>query len=151
MQVEFFRKAAVDHKWLCFSFGDKDQMLPESAFPSDGDLTGDSSSSGNSSESDSSDSSSSSKRPSQRPSKRPRRDLTDDPPDELVVAYMTSIQHAMVVCDKDWTPYMAGRHFQSACGARLDPDRTTMSREANSALALCQRPACMRVWKALLL
>ena len=86
-----------------------------------------------------------------RPSKRPRNDLTNDPPDELVVAYMTSVQHAMVECDKDWTPYMAGRHFQSSCGARLDPDRTTMSREANSALALCQRPACMRVWKALLL
>ena len=150
VQVEFFRKTAAEYQWKCFNFtGQQPTDQPAQVEDLDAQVS-DSSSSDSSSGSDSS-SESATQTPVARPPKKSRNHLNQDPPDELVVAHMTAVQHAMLACDKDWTQYLDGVHFESACGARLDPDRTMLSREANPKLQLCQRQACVRVWKALLL
>ena len=57
----------------------------------------------------------------------------------------------MIGTTKDWCPYYQGRHYQAACGARLDPDRARFAQSADPGLHLvCQRPACVKAWKAML-
>ena len=70
--------------------------------------------------------------------------------EEVLVGTATAIQHAMRVSELDWHPYFEGQHYQAACGARMDPDRTKFSRDMDPCLSRCQRAACMKAWKALL-
>ena len=76
--------------------------------------------------------------------------LPTDELDEVMVASVSYVQHAMIGTTKDWFPYFQGRHYQAACGTRLDPDRARFAQSADPSLHLCQRPACVKAWKAML-
>lgn len=108
-------------------------------------------------DSDSSDSSSSSSEDSEaeetRPStrKKPRTTANVEDADEILIAFVTNVQHAMLPTVEDWKPYHEGKHYQAACGARLDTDRVQFSRDLEQGRSLCQRPACMKAWKSSLL
>lgn len=86
-----------------------------------------------------------------RPLKRSKQSTTTAPLDEVLAAFVSQVQHAMLPTDKDWCPHCESKHYQSACGARLDPDRTKFSQCADHGLNLCQRPACVKAWKAVLI
>ena len=150
VQVEFFRKSAPPYSWKSFNFSGQQPEVQQTAAQEDpeGDLS-DSSSSDSSS--DSSSSSEALRPVASHPRKKAKVSMLPDVPDELYLGHATKVQHAMIESDKDWHPYLQGRYFQASCGARMDPDRTVISREADASLVLCQRPACMRVWKTLLL
>jgi len=149
VQIEFFRKTSMSRQWLCFDFN-KPVEVPESPqLPAAHDEQSSSESSDTSSSSDSSDSEVS-KEVSARAAKRPKMVIPTDEPDEVMVASVSYVQHAMIGTTKDWFPYFQGRHYQAACGARLDPDRARFAQSADPSLHLCQRPACVKAWKAML-
>ena len=85
-----------------------------------------------------------------RAAKRPKMVLPTDAPDEVLVASVSYVQHAMIGTTNNWCPYYQGRHYQAACGARLDPDWARFAQSADQGLHLCQRPACVKAWKAML-
>ena len=149
VQVEFFRKSASQYTWKCFEFSKALQPVVEQV--SAPTLHEDSSSSSGDS-SDSSESSASESManvPASR-QKRIRKTTTPEPCEEILIAAATNVQHAMVASSQDWHPYFSGSHYQAACGARLDPDKTRFYRDMDAGLLLCQCAACMKAWKAVL-
>ena len=83
--------------------------------------------------------------------KKPRTTANVEDADEILIAFVTNVQHAMLPTSEDWKPYHEGKHYQAACGARLDSDRVQFSRDLEPGKSLCQRPACMKAWKSSLL
>lgn len=142
VQMEFFRKSSLDYTWKCFNFLETPAEVPDATAQevSDGPLFD---SGSDSSSSASSSSSESDEECMQRPSKKGRKTVEQDVPDELVIAYVSRVQHAMLESNQDWHPYLEGKHYQAACGARLDPDGTRFDRAADPGLALCQRQATL--------
>ena len=137
-------------QWHCFDFNKPAEVPDSPQPPADPDAQSTSESSDNSSSSDSSDSEVS-KKSSARAAKRPKMVTPMGEPDEVMVASVSYVQHAMIGTTKDWCPYYQGRHYQAACGARLDPDRARFAQSADPGLHLvCQRPACVKAWKAML-
>ena len=126
VQVEFFRKAAKPYEWKSFKFGDPDMAVPAPA--GEPEVLSDSSSSSSDSSSTSSSNAAGDTGMVKPPNKKARLSLLPDVPDELFLAHTTRVQRAMIASDKDWHPYLEGRHFQASCGARMDPDRTVFSR-----------------------
>ena len=126
-------------QWLCFDFN-KPVEVPESPqLPAAHDEQSSSGSSDTSSSSDSSDSEVS-KEVSARVAKRPKMVVPIDEPDEVMVASVSYVQHAMIGTTKDWFPYYQGRHYQAACGARLDPDRARFAQSAALACTFAKDP-----------
>ena len=83
-------------------------------------------------------------------SKRPKTEQLVATTDEVLVAYVSHVQHAMIGTAETWFPYYQGKNYQAACGSRLDPDRARFAQSADPDLQLCQRPACVKAWKAML-
>ena len=149
VQVEFFRKDSLQREWKCFQFSASTAQVVDSPHDAPEDIA---SSEESSSSSSSDEASSTDEVTAESGSKKQTRPIAEIPvADEVLLAFMTTIQHAMVGSKADWHPYFEGRHFQAACGARLDPDRTRFTRTVDGSLKLCQRPACMKAWKATLL
>lgn len=146
----FFRKDSPNHCWQCFNFN-QIPVVPDSPLQEPTGVVDSSSSESSSGDSDSSDGSWDHVDYQQSSLKKQKTDPPLDPPDELFVAFISTVQHAMIATDKDRCPFYQGSHFQAACGARLDPDRTKFSQEPDHGLSLCQRPACVKAWKATLL
>ena len=123
VQMEFFRKASGTHSWRCFNFTSMPAEPVEPDQPSDDQGVVDLADSSSSSSSESAGSSDSDE-VEQPPKKRGRPPAELEVFDELLLAASTSVQHAMIASSHAWHPYFQGTHLKSACGARLDPDRT---------------------------
>ena len=149
VQIEFFRKASLDYEWKCFQFSGAPQPEPAPVDHASASQVVESSSDSSSGSSDS-DSDSSQGEVKQIPSKKSKLSSMQDACEEVLIGASTSVQHAMLTSPHDWYPYFAGAHYQAACGAHLDPDRTKFFHAMDPSLNLCQRAACMKAWKAIL-
>lgn len=137
VQMEFYRKDLPDHSWFMFNFEDDHIPVPS---PPQHAASDDEASSGSSSSS-SSDSEHSGV----------AADATAvTAPDELLLGFVSHIQHAMVASTTDIHPFFRGQHFAAACGTPLHC-HCKFAEQPDPALMLCQRPACKRAWQALLL
>ena len=99
VQVEFFRKESQIKDWHCFNFQPAGSATVDLSVGKDTEevLSSDSSSSS------SSDSDSSIERETARPTSSRRPARVPEVTDEVVLAYMTSVQHAMLPSSSDWS------------------------------------------------
>ena len=95
VQIEFFRKTSMERQWQCFDFNKPVEVPDSPQPPADQDDPSMSESSDSSSSSDSSDSEVS-KEATTRAAKRPKMVLPTDAPDEVMVASVSYVQHAMI-------------------------------------------------------
>ena len=69
------------------------------------------------------------------------------PPEELVVARFTKIQHIMLHCDDQQQPVWEGVHYRAACGARLPRDHCHFDTQLQPSYSICRHAACCNRWQ----
>ena len=146
VKLESFAKSYQEHKWTFFPFNKavNDPLLkgkPNESVTIDSEdqvtVDSDSSSASSSSSSSSSDS----------PQKVLDNMTLFGPPDELVVARFTKIQHIMLQCEDQQQPVWEGIHYRAACGARLPRDHCQFDTQLHPSFSICRHAACCNRWQ----
>ena len=144
VKLESFAKSYQEYRWTFFPFNNavkdpllKGQPTAPATIDSGDEITVESDSSSSSSSSSSSDS----------PRKVSDNTTLFGPPDELVVARFTKIQHIMLQCGDQQQPVWEGVHYRAACGARLPRDHCHFDTQLHPSYSICRHAACCNRWQ----
>ena len=144
VHLESFSKSYQSYKWSFFPFNNAMKDPVQKGLQTETDTTVP-----NAEESGDSDSSSSSSSSSSFSSQRETHAHVSDlgPPEELVVARVTKIQHIMLQCEDTQQPCWEGFHYRAACGARLPRDTCHFDVALNPSFSICRHAACCNRWQ----
>ena len=144
VHLESFCKSYQPYKWSFFPFNNAMKDPVQKGLQTETDTTVP-----NAEESGDIDSSSSSSSSSSFSSQRETHAQVSDlgPPEELVVARVTKIQHIMLQCEDTQQPCWEGFHYRAACGARLPRDTCHFDVALNPSFSICRHAACCNRWQ----